>query len=219
MNSFSLSIISGSGGGRRCQPGTGLSSAKVNLMTLKTGCNQLMEGGKRRRYALFPTFLTTGKGPSLRWESFQEGRVVWMSLASKYTLSLLWLCKSRMALRQSSSKSKFHSEPLGVSLEVWERNIQVEILVKVLTIEILQRLVVYILNRKWLCSWVMATLWVRTRLRWGSLCKYETKEEWHKAALRQCVMNKKCSVIVRAFSSKQCVNENKVKSIVKTIVT
>ena len=62
-------------------------------------------------------------------------------------------------------------------------------------------------------------LWVKMRLRWGSLCKYETKEEWHKAALRQCVMNKKCTVVVRTCSSKQCVNENKVKSIVKTIIT
>ena len=49
------------------------------------------------------------------------------------------------------------------------------------------------------------------RLRWGSLCKYETKEEWHKAALRQCVMSKKHSIIVCAYCSKQCVKENESK--------
>ena len=66
MNSFSPSMISRSGGGGGCCPGMGSSGAKVNFTTLKTGCNQLIEGGRRRRYTPFPTFLTTGKGPSLR---------------------------------------------------------------------------------------------------------------------------------------------------------
>ena len=43
-----------------------------------------------------------------------------------YRYLMLWLHKSKTALRQSKSKSKFHSELLGVSLEVWERNIQVK---------------------------------------------------------------------------------------------
>ena len=54
-------------------------------------------------------------------------------------------------------------------------------------------------------------MWVMMRLCWGSLCKYETKEEWHKAALRQCVMSKKCSIIVCTCCSKQCVKESKSK--------
>ena len=66
MNSSSPSMISGSGGGRGRRPGMGSSGAKVNLTTLKTGCSLLIEGGRRRRYAPFPTFLITGKGPSLR---------------------------------------------------------------------------------------------------------------------------------------------------------
>ena len=65
--------ISGSGGGWRQHLGIGSSSAGVNLTTLKTGCNLLMDGERHRRYALFPTLLTIGKGPNLWWESFCEG--------------------------------------------------------------------------------------------------------------------------------------------------
>ena len=34
--------------------------------------------GSRSRYALRETCLSIGKGPSLRWESFRDGRVVWI---------------------------------------------------------------------------------------------------------------------------------------------
>ena len=72
-HSSSLSMISGSGGGRGHHPGIGSSSAWVSLITLKTGCILLIEGGRQSRYAPFPTFLTMLKGPSLLWESFWEG--------------------------------------------------------------------------------------------------------------------------------------------------
>ena len=52
-------------GGRGRQPNTGSSGAGVNLTTLKTGCSLLMEGGRRRQYALFPAFPTMVKGPSV----------------------------------------------------------------------------------------------------------------------------------------------------------
>ena len=89
-HSSSPSMISGSGGGRGRRPGIGSSGARVSLMTLKTGCTLLIENGRWSQYAPFPTFLTILKGPSLLWESFWEGLVVWISLASKYTLSPGW---------------------------------------------------------------------------------------------------------------------------------
>ena len=89
IHSSILSTISRSGG-HEWWPGTGLSSAGINLMTLKTRCSLLMEGGSQRQYALFPTLLTIGKGPNLWWDSFHKGLVVWMSLVSKYTLFLGW---------------------------------------------------------------------------------------------------------------------------------
>ena len=88
--SSSPSTISGSGGGWGCHPGIGSSGARVSLTTLKTGCILLIEGRRQSRYALFLIFLTMLKGPSLLWESFWEGLVVWMSLVSRYTLSLGW---------------------------------------------------------------------------------------------------------------------------------
>ena len=89
-HSSSPSTISGSGGGQGHDPGIGSSGAWVSLTTLKTGCILLIEGGRQSQYAPFPTFLTMLMGPSLLWESFWEGLVVWMSLASRYTLSLGW---------------------------------------------------------------------------------------------------------------------------------
>ena len=86
-HSSSPSMISGSGGGQGRRPGIGSSSARVSLTTLKIGCTLLIEGGRQSRDAPFPTFLTILNGPNLLWESFWEGLVVWMSLASKYTLS------------------------------------------------------------------------------------------------------------------------------------
>ena len=75
INSSPPLTISGSGGGWRHRPGTGSYGARDNLTMLKTGWNLLIEGGRWRRYVPFPTFLITGKGPSLRWESFREGLV------------------------------------------------------------------------------------------------------------------------------------------------
>ena len=89
-HSSSSSTISGSGGGRGHHPGIGSSGAWVSLTTLKIGCILLIEGGRQSRYAPFLTFLTMLKGPSLLWESLWEGLVVWMSLASRYTLSPGW---------------------------------------------------------------------------------------------------------------------------------
>ena len=50
----------------------------------------------------------------LKMNSFNKDSMVHDFLTPR----LLWLRKSRTALRQSKSKSKFHSELLGVSLEV-----------------------------------------------------------------------------------------------------
>ena len=69
-HSSSLSMISGSGGGRGHRPSIGSSGTGVSLTTLKTGCNLLIEGGRQSWYALFPTFLITVNGPSLLWASF-----------------------------------------------------------------------------------------------------------------------------------------------------
>ena len=48
----------------------GSSGAGVSLTTLNTGWSRLMEGGSQGWYAPFPTFLMTGKGPSLQWDRF-----------------------------------------------------------------------------------------------------------------------------------------------------
>ena len=89
-HSSSPSMISGSGGGWGHRPCIGSSGTGVSLTMLKTGCNLLIEGGRQSRYVPFPTFLTMVSGPSLLWVSFWEGLVIWISLASKYTLSPGW---------------------------------------------------------------------------------------------------------------------------------
>jgi len=83
---FFTSTISGNRGGVVCQPGMGSDGTKDNLTTLETGWSRPIDGGRQRRYALLPTWLSIGKGPNLQWEIFCEGWVVWMSLASRKTI-------------------------------------------------------------------------------------------------------------------------------------
>jgi len=68
----------------------GSGGAKDNLTTLKMGWSRLIDGGRRSQYAPLPTWLLINNGPNLWWESFSEGWVVWMSLASRKTILPPW---------------------------------------------------------------------------------------------------------------------------------
>jgi hypothetical protein len=79
---FSVDDLRRRGGAVR-RPVIGSSEAGVSLTTLNTGWIRLIDGGRRRRYTLLPTFRTTGKGPRYLWDSFRDGRVVVMLVPSR----------------------------------------------------------------------------------------------------------------------------------------
>ena len=71
-----------------CLPEMGSARASFNLTTLTTRWSWLMDGGRMSQYTFELTHCSTAYGPSWQSDSFLDSQVVWISLASKNTLSL-----------------------------------------------------------------------------------------------------------------------------------
>ena len=86
-HSGSLSMTMGGGWSSVFRPVIGSSRAGVSFTTLNTGQSCFIRCGSLKQQAMGPIRLSTTKGPSRRCESFYEGHIVWMSDASRKTLS------------------------------------------------------------------------------------------------------------------------------------